>query len=50
MEVTNVTERDEGRHLWITLKGEETIIIHVLADSPMKWSKSKGTLNIIPKR
>lgn len=50
MEVVKVSVKEAGREMWISLKGDENLIVHVLSDNPMQWSKSGNTLNILPER
>jgi hypothetical protein len=50
MEVVKATVGSEGKEMWISLKGQENIIVHVVSDIPMMWNKSGSTLNILPKR
>ena len=51
MEITKATVHDEGRENWLTLRcGKEFLVIHIISNEPLEWSKSEGILNIKPKK
>lgn len=51
MEITKATVHDEGKETWLTLRCEkEFLVIHVISNEPLEWSKSEDNLNIKPKR